>query len=527
MSYASHIAHKNQSQTQPLFGKDQVQNNEGGYVFKIDPLTYLKRFLILGCEGGTFYQSEKSLTIYNAKNIIELIKTDGTKCVDVVAKTSVEGLAPKNKAAIFALALASKYGDDFTRAYALAHLQVVCRTATDLFYFIETRKAIAGIGHGTRRALAKWYTDKSVEKLAYQVVKYRQRNGWASRDILRLCHAKPTETHQDVLSWVVGKNKSPANPLIQAYEWLNNPDNLAGSDSSSRVCGVINSHNLTREMIPTEYLNNPDVQWALLQRQPLTALVRNLGNYGKSGLLKPFSQAEEFICGQLIDKEAIKRSRLHPFKILLALKTYASGESFRGSGTWLVCPKIVTALEQAFYLAFKNIEPTGKRFLIGLDVSGSMTNPIEDTVLSSREAAAAMCMSLVETEPNVYVHGFSNEFVPLNLHKGQSLRDVITTTSGLPFSATDCSIPMLHALKYKIAVDVFVIFTDNETYYGKIHPVQALEMYRKESGINAKLVVCAFTATRFSIADPLDVGMLDCVGLSADLPAVIKEFAQF
>ena len=36
------------------------------------------------------------------------------------------------------------------------------------------------------------------------------------------------------------------------------------------------------------------------------------------------------------------------------------------------CAAIVDALDAAFYTAFENVEPTGKRLLLALDVSGSM-----------------------------------------------------------------------------------------------------------------------------------------------------------
>lgn len=44
-------------------------------------------------------------------------------------------------------------------------------------------------------------------------------------------------------------------------------------------------------------------------------------------------------------------------------------------------------------------------------------------------------------------------------------------------------------------------------------------------GIPAKLVVQAFTATSFTIADPSDAGQLDVVGFDTATPAIISDFA--
>ena len=76
------------------------------------------------------------------------------------------------------------------------------------------------------------------------------------------------------------------------------------------------------------------------------------------------------------------------------------------------------------------------------------------------------------------------------------------------------------------AVDAFIVYTDNETWAGNIHPYQALEQYRREMGIPAKLVVVGMTATEFSIANPDDAGMLDVVGFDTAAPAVMADFIR-
>ena len=72
----------------------------------------------------------------------------------------------------------------------------------------------------------------------------------------------------------------------------------------------------------------------------------------------------------------------------------------------------------------------------------------------------------------------------------------------MPFSSTDCALPMVQALKNNEKVDAFVIYTDSETYMGTIHPQAALEEYRKATGINAKLIVVGMTSNCLTIADP-------------------------
>jgi 60 kDa SS-A/Ro ribonucleoprotein len=146
--------------------------------------------------------------------------------------------------------------------------------------------------------------------------------------------------------------------------------------------------------------------------------------------------------------------------------------------------------------------------------------------LSPRVASAAMALVTAATERNHAIMGFSTTFMPLNISPRQRLDDVVKSMNNLPFSETDCALPMVWALKENLAFDAFVVYTDNETWHGNIHPVQALNEYRRKMGIAAKLIVVAMAGNKFSIADPNDAGMLDVVGFSTDTPSVMADFIR-
>jgi 60 kDa SS-A/Ro ribonucleoprotein len=106
------------------------------------------------------------------------------------------------------------------------------------------------------------------------------------------------------------------------------------------------------------------------------------------------------------------------------------------------------------------------------------------------------------------------------------LEQAIHYLARLPFGATDCALPMLWSLQNRLEVDAFVIYTDSETWYGEVHPAEALWHYREATGIPARLVVVGMLANPFSIADPNDAGMLDVVGFDPNTPSAIAEFVQ-
>lgn len=533
--YASHFSTRVTAQNEIIPGKAMVSNNAGGFVFQIDKWKQLERFLILGSEKGTYYVSEHKLTVENAQCVLECIKEDPKRTVSRIVDISDAGRAPKNSPAIFALAIAASQKE--SAAYALGALSSVCRIPTHLFEFLECVQNLRGWGRSLRRAVGNWYLGMPPKTLAKMLTKYQQRNGWSNRDALRLSHPK---TMLPQIAWAVGKMKSSMTAeQLQDMEPIFAFEEAQKAESPKQVCELILKHGLPRECIPTKFLNDPEVWKALLVDMPMTAMVRNLATMTRNGAIAPLSPEVDAVCQKLEDANEIRKSRIHPIAVLLAAKTYASGRGDRSQNTWTPIPRIVDALDKAFYLAFENVEPTGKRFLLALDVSGSMEGSrVAGTNLTAREAAGALAMMIARTERSHHIVGFScvgsqsarweeeNKLVPVPISSGMRLKDACDVMAAIPMGGTDCALPMIYATENKLNVDVFVVVTDNETWHGKIHPCQALQEYRRKTGIPAKLCVLATSASSFSIADPSDAGSLDCCGFDASVPAVIADFAK-
>lgn len=529
MNAYTRVSTRQTKQCEPIPGKAMAQNNAGGFTFQVDDWARLDRFLILGSEGNTYYCTEREMTKQNAECVIRCIKADGARTVRRIVEISDSGRAPKNDPALFALAMCAGLGDEPTRHLAMTELPKVARIGTHLFHFAEFVKQFRGRGKLFKRGIQAWYENKEISALAYQMVKYQGRDGWTHRDLLRLAKPKTEDTVRNSLyEWVVGKADVDAIqqsklPMIWAFEWAKR----GGAKTTKEKLALIREYNLPRECLPTEWLTEPDVWEALLEKMPMTAMIRNLATMTRVGLIAPMSQAAGKVISVLGDRDIIHKARVHPVAILAALKTYAQGHGERGRKTWTPVPQVIDALDDAFYAAFDNVQPTGKRFYLGLDVSGSMGVGQIAAIpgLTPRLACGAMAMVTVRTEKQYYSGAFTGKIVPLALSAKQRLDDVCNTMSRLPFGITDCSLPMLDATQRKMPVDVFIVYTDSETWSCAIHPCQALQQYRRRMGIAAKLIVVGMTATKFSIADPNDGGMLDVVGFDTVAPELIRDFA--
>ena len=136
--------------------RPMVPNSAGGYAFAVDDWTRLERFLILGSEGGSYYATERALTVENAKAVVRCL--DGRRRRGRSARSSQvsdSGRAPKNDPAVLALAIAAGMGH---AAAACEALPKVCRTGTHLFAFAEAVQGFRGWGRGAaqgRRRLVR------------------------------------------------------------------------------------------------------------------------------------------------------------------------------------------------------------------------------------------------------------------------------------------------------------------------------------------------------------------------------------
>lgn len=539
--YSDHVNEKKTPQTQKAKA-DQVLNQAGGFVFAVDQWVQLDRFLILGTEGGTYYASEKESTVKAAACVEKCIATDGLKTVARVVEISDGGRAPKNDPALLVLAMCAKKGDDATKAAARAALPKVARIGTHLFTLAQNIEAFGGWGRSTKRAFADWYQAKTLSSAAFQAVKYQSRNGWSHRDILRLAHPTPKDDgFKALFKWITKGELEDV--VIEGLEIVKAFEVAKKTKDKKEIIALIKAHGLQREMIPTEFLGEADVWEAMLPTMGVSALVRNLANMTRIGLLKPMSSATKSVIASLEDAEKMQKARLHPIAVLSALLTYKSGGGgvySKSQHTWTPLTSIVDALDAAFYKTFKAVEPAGKRTLLALDVSGSMDGGVIAGVqgLTPRMGSCAMSLITAATEKDHHFIGFTSGsggwgrarggddgITQIDISPKMRLDQVVQKVAALPMGSTDCSAPMQWAQKNKIDVDTFCVYTDSETYAGNPHPFQALKEYRQKTGIPAKLVVIGMTSTEFTIADPSDAGMMDVVGFDTAAPGLINEFS--
>lgn len=518
--------------------KDQVRNAAGGYVFSIGDEARLHRFLTMGTEGGTYYTGKRELTKENAAVVLRAAEQAPLTLVRAIVEVSKGGRAPKQDPAIFALAVASASPDVEGRRAALKALPDVCRTATTLFKFLGYAEQFRGWGRTMRRAVGQWYDGKDAEQLAIQLVKYRQREGWTHNDALRLAHTSGTnDAHRVLYNYLAGRTtkdrdgkriRAALPEVVLAYEALQRVEDRRQVIELSKVNGI------TWEMIPDKWINDPAVWEALIERGvPIGALIRQLPRITRLGLATGATGRK--IASTLQDAEILRKGRIHPMQLLVAQKTYASGKSEKGSGVWTPAGMITDALDAGFYASFGAVTPANKTTIVGIDCSGSMgsswsygggTTVSGIPQLTCVEACAVIAMVTGATEPDTGYIGFDTRAWSLDVSPRRRLDDNVKYLRSQIKGGTDVSQPIQMAIAKGIRADTFVILTDGETWAGRQgHPFQVMELYRKRVNPEARLVVCAMTATGTSVVAPFDERSLDVSGMDLAVPQIISDFS--
>lgn len=538
MSYIINSLNIPVAPTQKL-NERQVLNSAGGFSFGLDNWQKLRRWLILGSENGSYYVSEKNLTVKNASALMECISEDGLRVVDTIVNIAVLNQSSKTEVILFSLMMCMNANDVNVRQSACQAIPVVCNTMSklqQLASLIEESEDI-GWGRAKRNGFAMYFNALSDRDLSYQVAKYQSRNGWSVADILRKVHPSPTtNTRGNIYKWIVD-GILPDNAFL--FDSRENPYwTIAGMEklklqfatdikNINKMITTIREYNLPEECIPTELKSNREIQLVLLEHMPYTHLIRNLGNLTRLGVIDT-NNADE-VAEKIVNGAASEKVRVHPIALLSALRIYSSGHGFRGTNSWDANSKIVDALDNGYYESFRSLKKSDKKFLVSIDSSGSMQGGKLSGMehLTVHEGAVAMAMATLAVSPKSSVTTYDTSIRPADISVRRRLDDILFDMRKLRGGGTNNSLPFEYAIQHNIMVDCFVCYTDNENWAGDRHPTVALAEYRRKINPLARAVNVAMVGNYYTDLDTVqDNLVLECSGFDTSVPDIISMFAD-
>ncbi len=521
---------KETPQTKPIPGRESemVKARSGGFAFDAGIWKQLRRALITGTASGGYYAGKQELTDEFAAVLRKAVAEDPRKVADDIIYAS-DGRSVNNSAPILGLVFLSMGETPEAKAAFMEIFPQVIRTGSHFYEWIGYTKSLRGTGKIIKKVAWEWLGRDDVKGLAYQLLKYQQRQGFSGRDILRMFHVKPKNEDQELLyKWVTkGWDELPSNIPSEAlaqiwwYEWLKkNPKGAVNAITKGR---------LTHEMVAPIAEMNRDVWQLLFETMPIGALLRNLASLTDIGIIRADNPANlDRIEAALNNKEYLRKGRLHPIDLLKALKTYSSGGSIgKSKKTWSVVPRVVDILDKAVELSFETQEPTGKVFMHAVDVSGSMSwKAVESVGLTYCEIATVMALVTAKSEKNYAIRGFADQFIDLGITARDTFASACAKANSRNFGPTDASAAFDWMRKNDFKADVVCLWTDGESWSGRKHPSQALAQYRSQVKKDTRAVYVTLATNNLSQVDPKDQLSYDIGGFDPSSPRVVQMIAS-
>jgi 60 kDa SS-A/Ro ribonucleoprotein len=472
----------------------------------VENWTLLDRFLTLGSEQNTYRVGDRELDVEAAPAVRACLQTDGPR----VVRTILDGSARDPALFVLALAASPKFADAKTNAAALDALPRVARTGAQLRKFAVFCTNLRGWGRSLRSAIAGWYVNKPAGDLARQLLESESRHVSSHRDLLRLSHPRPaTPAHNALFQWVVDGRTghlATADMLDDQLRPIHAFELAKKAQTEDQIVHLIEDYRMSAEMVPSRWKSLPRVWEPLLDRMSYLEIVRNLGQLTAVGLLRPQSETTALVVARLLDRRRVVNSKVHPITLLNAFRTYRQGRDQATGEMWTPVANVIDALNTAFYLAFDNVRPSGKRIYLAVDSRCSMGQSKCAGMSSLSAAMASLALSLIYTRTESQCTVGSFEGPPAILL--QAIDDV---------------------LDRGLTVDAFVILTDRqrrEENADQRAEGRTLDRYRLSTGIRAKLVVIAMASDHCNMTDPYDSLQMSVAGFDASVPEIVAEFIR-
>ncbi|XP_017880741.1 60 kDa SS-A/Ro ribonucleoprotein-like [Ceratina calcarata] len=537
-----------------------------------DPEVRLSRFLYVGKEYPDYQPGNWFVhNYYLAKNVpsIEELAENTEKQllpVQIIIKAFETNLVPNPETLVFALAVCCRQmKSESLRHEAYAALNKICASPQHFILFIKFASQISkqkeldaaggskhGWGQGLRKAANNWYLSKTPIELAECVTRYKGRYGWKHKDIVKLSHPVATDPGLEIiLKYVVhglkeAKEKGTSNEdrsVAEVLEYIERVEDFKRCTDEVRAAGLLETYGLTLDHVPGHLLKSKEVWNALIPSMNLVLLLTNLQRIHNLELLRPNSPTVSKIVDQFTSTESIAQDKVHPALVLVTIRDYENSgkpltyekrkikEQFEKPLPVPPKPnsKIIDALYKMLNLSFNNVQPTGLRYMVTINMNKVMleTHCWRSGNVNGAEAGCMIALALLRSEKHVTVATFKNVGIhTVNIDKTASFGQAMRRLQQMPVGNVNLSKPMAWAAHQNNKYDVFVNVVD-QIFEKSDTSEEALQTYKTKLKLpNTKLINCAVCSSSTYRKEKTNKSILLINGFDASVPVVVQAFAK-
>jgi 60 kDa SS-A/Ro ribonucleoprotein len=295
-------------------------------------------------------------------------------------------------------------------------------------------------------------------------------------DIVKMVHPKPKDAERRAFyGWL----------LDRPYDVDALPKEIAAFEAWKR------DKALPLPEVPFEWLTSETLtqaDWTVLAgRIGWQALRMNLNTLARNGVFTD-AAATAMVAKRLADADAIARSRVMPYQLMMAQKM--AGDA--------VPLQVQAALEMALETALSNVPKIEGAVVVCPDVSGSMGSPVTGyrkgatSQVRCIDVAALVSAAILRTNDQARVMPFEVGVVPLTLDPKARVAVNAQRLASVGGGGTNVSAPLAKLNAEKAKVDLVIIVSDNESWIDATRHGATATMREwkklKQRNRNAKLI---------------------------------------
>jgi 60 kDa SS-A/Ro ribonucleoprotein len=434
-------------------------NYEGAPSFVRNDEEALVRVLTTGTFEPTFYATDLKLAQEALAIFAQFASNDPHFLAQAILYARTEGLlriAPITALVVLSASTNADAKELFRRIF-----HKVIQTPGDLqdFIMLCRQKTLRGMGKAVTHAAGRWLASIS----QYHAIKYGAESQEMSlRDIYRLTRPKLTGEANAIARWIVKGEVAPDSGLthILGYErfkaaaraYRENPT----ESGEQEMLALIAEHRLPWEVVTSQVAGSTAVWTAMAHQMPYMALLRNLNNALKYGVVGR-EAALAYICATLGDPERVAKSKQLPFRFVSALKAIEKETGER-------VERLRAVLNDALELSFANMPELGARVLIANDISGSMSaKPSSRSDMTMAELAGIFAAAAFKKATDGEIVSFDTQAHPRAVETSQRLTEIAQAISENG-GGTSLSAPLEYAFAGKRVYDVAIFLADSESW---------------------------------------------------------------
>ncbi|WP_035606303.1 TROVE domain-containing protein [Haloferula sp. BvORR071] len=500
------MANKNlfQSLRGALVPQATTRNDAGGAAYELSPKAALARMAATGCFGRTFYATPE----LQLERVLEAARQVDD---DFLARTALYARRKgfmKDMPALLCAVLATRDLDRLAEVFP----QVI-DNGKMLRNFVQVlRSGVTGrksLGSAPKRLVRQWLERASERQLVDATVG----NAPSLADVVKMVHPRPADaTREAFYAWLLGKpyQLDQLPQTLQRFEaWKANRE------------GEIPE-------VPFQMLTALELgerEWAMIAGAASWQTTRmNLNTFARHGVFR-FGGMAEKLAERLADPEKVRRARVFPYQLMVAYLN--AGKD--------VPQKVREALQDAMEVALSNVPEINGSVVVCPDVSGSMHSSISGYRKGSTSAvrcvdvAGLVAAAFLRKNRDARIIPFKEDVVNLTLNPRDTVMTNATKLSSLPPGATNCSAPLRLLNQEKVAPDLVVFVSDNESWADPKagRGTAMLEQWEKLKSRNPKArLVCIDLVPNTTAQAPDRKDILNIGGFSDTVFDLVAAFAD-